>query len=1065
MFPLWNFFLTRRQFSYLLLVGLVIWGVSTAIIIRKESAPEVQVPVGIVTTILPGASAEEMEKLVTNKIEDRLANLSDVNKITSTSRESVSSVVVEYVASADIKESIDKLKDEVDKVKPDLPAEAEDPAVSDVNFVDQPIIIATVSTDLPFSALNALGEEVQSELQAIEGVSRVEIQGTREREIQVIVRKEDLSRFALTLGEVVNAIRLANASLPVGSIEVDGIRYGIRFEGDIENANDVARVPLRTPSGSTVYVRDIAIISDGVADATTLTRLSVGGAPSEQAFTINVFKSRGVDVTNVTGDVREKINEMRSPGGLLEGGEIAIVYDTGDLVERDLGELTETGIETVMLVVGLLFLTIGWRESMLAGLSVPLSFLLSFIGLYYSGNTINFVSLFSLILAIGILVDAGIVIMEAISVRMLRHADLSPKDAKLLAAQETIKEFSWPLIAGTATTIAVFVPLFFISGVVGKFIASIPFTIIAVLIASLIVALGVLPLLAVSFASTKRSRFNERQDRYADMARERYEQFLRKFFANRRLQRWFLRGLPILLLLTFLFPVFGLVKIEFFPGEDADFIFVNLELPEGTPLPETDLVMRGIEEVLYGMPYFTSMVTTIGASNQFSGGMDGQVGSGSRFANALLLLPPPGDRDDTSSRVVERVRAALASWNTGIVRVGEPSGGPPTGAPILVKFLGEDRDALERAAGEARRILAGIEGTTDIRVSGENDGIEFTLRADRAKLSELGLTPAEVASTLRTAVFGTEATSIETLTDTVDIVVRANLNTSTGDASKVTQATLDAVRQIPIGTRFGEVLLGSLVLPELRKASASISHEDRKRIVSVSANLKEGYNAAEATAAFTSEAHNAIDLSGDAGGVSMSVGGETEDVDQSFTEMFFAFIAGIILMYAIVVLEFNSLRLAAYTLLTVPLSLIGVFLGLAIMGKPLSFPSLIGVIALGGVIINHSIILIDSFVSPLRRHDSPELTFEDRVVKAAASRLRPIFLTTITTVVGMIPLSFASGLWAPLAFTIMFGLVFATVLTLVLIPVLLYRSPGKAIREQMESTNKATQSGLPMIRP
>ena len=254
------------------------------------------------------------------------------------------------------------------------------------------------------------------------------------------------------------------------------------------------------------------------------------------------------------------------------------------------------------------------------------------------------------------------------------------------------------------------------------------------------------------------------------------------------------------------------------------------------------------------------------------------------------------------------------------------------------------------------------------------------------------------------------------------------------------------MRQIPLSTPRGEVLLGSIIKPTLTKASASISHEDRKRIVSLTANVKEGANVRDVTALFSAEAKK-IELPQ---GVEMKIGGENEEVDKSFQEMFYAFIAGIVLMYVIVVLEFNSFRLAAYTLLTVPLSLIGVLIGLTLTGRALSFPSLLGLIALGGVIINHSIILIDSFVSPLRRQENAGLSFEDRVVKAASSRLRPIFLTTITTVVGMIPLSFAADIWAPLAYTIMFGLVFATVLTLLMIPILLYRKPGKAIREMME---------------
>src|SRR3989344_1380464 len=396
MYPLWNFFLIRRQFSYLLIVALIGWGVASAVFVRKESAPEVQIPVGVVTTVLPGASAEEVEKLLTNKIEERLANLTDVSSLTSTSREGVSSIVVEYAADAPLKESLDKLKDEVDRVKADLPEEANDPLVSEVNFVDQPILIATISADLPFGALAELGEQVKSELQGIAGVSRVEVQGTRDREVQVIVRKEDLARLQLSLSDVIMALRGANASLPAGNLSIDGIEYPVRFSGDIRSPQEIRDISLLAPSGAVVYLRDIAIVSDGVKDAATLTRLSVVGAPSEQALTLNVFKGRAGDVTKVASDVREHLVHLQTE--LLADSSVVVAFDSGELVQKDLSELVRTGIETVILVVGCLFLAIGWREAIIAGLSVPLSFLIAFIGLYYSGNKINFVSLFSLIL-------------------------------------------------------------------------------------------------------------------------------------------------------------------------------------------------------------------------------------------------------------------------------------------------------------------------------------------------------------------------------------------------------------------------------------------------------------------------------------------------------------------------------------------------------------------------------------------------------------------------------------------------------------------------------------------
>ena len=532
MLPLWNFFLNKRQFTAILIAGLVVWGVSSAVFITKESAPEVQIPIGIVTTVLPGASSEDIERLVTDKIEDRLTNLPDLDKMTSSSKSGVSVVVVQFNASANIDKSIQKLKDEVDKAKPDLPEEAKAPNVSDVNFVDQPVQMISVSADLPFVNFAKLSDDLKRELQGVEGVSRVEVSGVRHREVQVVVRKENLNRYGISLPQVVGAIASANASLPAGSITVDNISYNINFEGSLDDVKDIGNIPLFPVGGEPIYLKDIASVSDGVEKATSYSRVAVSGKTSEQAMTLSIYKVRGYDVTKMTEAVRVKLDGLKND--LLKNSSVVITFDAGKEVKKDLRELTRTGLETIILVMLCLFASIGWKEAIVAGLSIPLSFLIAFIGLLYSGNTINFVSLFSLILAIGILVDSGIVVVEAIHTRSRIMGDRTE------AARQALREYAWPLIGGTMTTVAVFVPLFFISGVTGKFIATIPFTIIAVLIASIFVSLGLIPILAVVFAKDDgHSDLNDKQEAYAIKAREWYANFLHKFFANEKLQKKF----------------------------------------------------------------------------------------------------------------------------------------------------------------------------------------------------------------------------------------------------------------------------------------------------------------------------------------------------------------------------------------------------------------------------------------------------------------------------------------------------------------------------------------------
>lgn len=1027
MHSLWNFFLHKRQFTLLVMVGLVIWGTVAVVSITKESAPEVQIPVGIVTTVLPGASPEEVERLVTNKLEEKLANLADLNKLTSTSRESVSVITAEFNASADLDKSIQKLKDEVDKAKGDLPEDATDPSVTDVNFVDQPVQIITVSADAPYAALAELGEQVKSELQSVRGVSRVEVSGVRDREVQVVIKKEELERYGLTLQQVVGALAAANATLPVGSIITNDVAYNVAFDGGLDRVENFETLPILSVGGQPIYLRDIATVSDGVVEATSFTRVSLSGEPSRQAFTLSVFKVRGQDVTRTTQQVREKLAALEQT--LLAGSEVVIVQDAGKEVQKDLTQLVRTGLETVALVMISLLLTIGWRESIVAGLSIPLSFLIAFIGLLYSGNTINFVSLFSLILAIGILVDSGIVVVEAIHTRIKTHG----KDA---AAVEAIREYAWPLIGGTMTTVAVFVPLFFISGIVGKFIATIPFTIIFVLLASIVVALGMVPTLTLMLTSgAEPSRFAKLQDEWAEKARAAYAEMLRRFLTSRADQNRFLVTIIVGFFVSLSLPIIGAIPVDFFPQDDIDFVYVDIEMPQGTPLTQTDLMARAIEETLYPLTRIESFVTTVGATSQFNNNPQRDA----RYANITINLP--SERDFTSSDVLEEIRVATNPLTTRAeIRAGQPTGGPPVGAEILIKFTGKDRDALDAAVSMGRDILAATEGAVGVDTSSKNNGIEYVLEIDRAKLAAAGLTPAAVASTLRTAVSGTTATKLTGGEKDVDVVVSLNLNPAFVDPHDANAVSIDALRQVTMTSPTGNtILLGSLMREGLRKSNSTIVHEDRERLLTVTSSLAPGYTATQVLANFN-ERMKEVTLPP---GVTMQIGGENEETNQSFAEMGYALLAGLALMFVILVLAFDSYRFTTYLLLTVPLSLIGVFAGLALMGQALSFPSLLGVIALAGVIINHAIILMDSIIQ--RLHIGEGRLFLDIVIEAATTRLRPIFLTTITTVLGMIPLTHASGLWSPLAYAILFGLTFAMILTLVFIPLLVYRWPGKKL--------------------
>lgn len=1029
---LWNFFLQKRQFTYVLLVTLIIAGLFSLLRIPKENAPSIVIPDGFVITTLPGASAADIETLITDKIEDQVSGISNIDVMTSMSADGVSEVIVQFIASADINQSIQDLRDAVSKVVSDLPSDASTPQVLKINFNDQPILVVSIAGDLPPSEFSALGKTLSDELASVSGVSEVNVAGVPPREVDVIIRKEALQQYGLSLPGVIAAIGAANATVPAGNISIDGVHYDVNFKGGITDPAQIENVAVGERGGEPIYLRDIATVANGLAPATTHSRLSVGGKPSAQAITLTIYKQSSASILGTADAVRSKLEELR--GSTLKGLNVYIApaTDAGEQVRQQLGDLVDTGLITVALVMLVLLLTIGWRESLVAALSIPLSFLIAFLALYLTSNTLNFISLFALILAIGILVDSGIVVTEAI------HARYRTYRSGLKAAYVALQDYAWPLIAGTMATVAVFAPLFFISGIVGKFIAGIPYTLIFVLMASIFVALGLVPLIALALTGGRQNRLEVFQEKYTDQITEWYKGFLRRVLENRKGQTRFIWALVLLFVISLALPISGLVETVFFPQSDEDFVFINIEKPEGTTLAQTDLVVREVEEVLYDDPDIATFQTTVGESSALAGG--GALGSGGRSSSNLanITVNLPHKRDKTSTEIVTDLQKRLAVVTDANVQILQISNGPPSGAPIQVQFHGDDLNALIAAAEKGKQLMATIPHVNNITSSTENNGTEFDLSIDRAKAAAFGVNTAQVGRLLRAAVNGVKAMTITEPGQNIDVIVKLNLNPDYTSPADTSETTIDSIKNLTITGSKGPVLLGSILSDSLAESNARISHRDKVREETVSAYPDSNTTASAVVADFKKRTEEL----GLPAGVTISYGGETEDINQSFTDMFVALIAGLVLMFMILIISFNSVRYTLYLLIIVPLSLIGVLGGLALTGQPVSFSSLLGVIALGGVIINHAIILMDSMIHRLNAEPGKPLI--DVIVESAATRLRPIILTTIATVIGMIPLSFTNATWGPLAFAIMFGLSFAIVLTLVLVPVLFYRAPRGA---------------------
>ncbi|HEY6018528.1 MAG TPA: efflux RND transporter permease subunit, partial [Candidatus Paceibacterota bacterium] len=729
MHGLWNFFLERRAFTVFTMVALTIASTYAIISMPKEAAPDVTIPTVIVSVGLPGATASDVERLVVDKMEPTLRNVSNVHKVTSTASQGLAMISVAFNQNVDLNIAVQDVRNAVDRTKGDLPSDATNPVVTKIDTSDQPILTVAVSSPLAPEALTALGDDLKDELESIDGVSKVEVSGVRQRQVSVIVDNDALGRFKLSIGQVIQALRNTNASAPAGTITTDNIRYPVQFNGDLTNVADISAVPIATQKG-TLTVGDVAQVINGFEEPTTLSHLYTKNGDLTYALTLNIYKAKGGSILNVSDNVKQKLDSLNDT--MLKGSNVAITYDAAKEVRTDIRDLTNAGRDTIILVMLILFISIGFLESVVSALSIPFSFMIAFIGMWLTGNTINFLSLFSLIIAIGILVDSGIVVVEAIHTNREKGMD------KMDAAKMAIQQYSWPLIAGTMTTVAVFFPLFFLSGVIGDYMKTIPFTVIVVLLASIVVALGFVPLIALTLLRHEGSKFAVRREQLWHTVAGVYRTNLARLFGSKKAQWAFFGFLAGSFVFAMALPITGLLKVSMFPPSDAEHYYISVELPQASTLADTAATTKQVEDVLSKDPYIDSYTTTIGSPSAFNS--FGGSTNDTRLANITVNLVDGRDHKHSSVILAQQMRQELAKLPTNAtISVQEDAGGPPSGAPVVVKVWSDDTTTLAQATDQVERIVEANENTRDVTSSLDTDSTQLAISIDRARANEYGL--------------------------------------------------------------------------------------------------------------------------------------------------------------------------------------------------------------------------------------------------------------------------------------------------------------------------------------
>ena len=1129
-FKLSSWAINNKTTIYVIMALILFLGISAYFSMPRESFPEIRETKIYVSSLFPGNTAEDIEKLITDPLEDKLKTVSNVVEITSNSQEDYSMIVVEFDEGISVELALQKVKDEIDSETsgedwPTFNGAKVEPNIFELSMSEEmPILNINISGDYTVAKLKEFGEYLQDEIEDLPEIKKVDIRGAQEKEVEVAVDIYKMMASSVSFQDITSAINNGNTTMSAGNYITSGQRRTIRILGEIDDPSDLENFVVKSEKGDIVYLKDIASVSFKEKDRTTYAREF-----GDRVVMLDVKKRSGKNMVAAAEKVEVIVAEAKNnifPSNL----EITITNDQSSKTIGQVDDLVNNIIFGIILVVTVLMFFLGFKNALFVGFAIPMSMFMSLMILNQLGYTMNTMILFGLIMGLGMLVDNGIVVVENVY-RLMDEEGLS----RVEAAKKGIGEIAFPIIISTATTVAAFIPLGLWPGLMGQFMIYFPITLSVVLGSSLIVA--------IFFNSVLVSQFMTTEDK--DMPKNRlvkisaivggigllillfggeyralgtimlftaimlwaYRLVIRKM-ANRfqnislvKLENWYERRLtkslqkkqPIFIVgTTFLLLIGAIIafgvsvgmqrtKIEFFPDNKPNQIIVYIEYPQGTDIEKTNAITKEIETKVYAV--LNSESYTDGDYNFLVESAVSQVGEGAgnpeTDSGSAAEMPHKGKitasmrefkyrRGEDSELLRQKVQEALVGIYPGVlISVEKDANGPPAGAPINIELEGDDYDELISTAEKMREFInsKNIAAIDELKIDVNKDKPAMQVQVDRQKAGELGVSAGQVGQQLRNSIFGTKAGIYKNDGEDYDIYVRFNEKSRYNSSALFNQS-------ITFRTNTGElreIPISAVANQKNSSGFSAIKHRDTRRVVTVYSALAPGYtDAGVVVSQIQNEMRDFDNLPDD---IKIDFTGQIEEQNKQMAFLMGAFFTGLGLIFFILIFQFNSISKPAIIMIAIFLSLIGVFGGLVITGAPfVIMMTMMGIISLAGIVVNNGVVLldyaqllIDRKKNELDIDDSQYLSKEDllsSIIKAGKARLRPVLLTAITTILGLIPLAIGLNInfftlfnefdaniyiggdnvifWGPLAWTVIYGLLVATFLTLIVVPVLFY---------------------------
>ncbi|MDP2408974.1 MAG: efflux RND transporter permease subunit [Pseudolabrys sp.] len=1009
--------LTLATLAFLLVAGLVAYQT-----IPKEAEPDVKVPIIYVQLTQRGISPEDAERLLLRPVETQLKSVTNVKEMRSTGYEGGGYVLLEFEAGFNADAALADVRAKVDQAKRDLPRDADEPSVQEVNLSLYPVLVVTLSGEVPERTLLRIARNAKNSLEQVPGVLKAELRGARDEAVEITAEPMLMKSYGISIDQLISVTQSSNSLIAAGALESASGRFAVKVPGLIERPQDMLKIPIASTSGATISLGDIATVRPTFKDATSVTRVN-----GRSAMAIEVSKRTGANLIETVDGVKAMVAQIEKTWP--EGVTVGFTQDKSKVIRQMLADLQNSVATGVLLVTVIILFALGFRASLFIGIAIPASFLAGVLGLQLAGLTINIVVLFSLILAVGMLVDDAIIVSEYAERRM--SEGMPPKQAYAAAASR----MAGPVTAATATRVAAFSPLLFWPGIVGEFMMYMPITLIATLSASLAVALFFTPTLGALLGRASPVPHDERVS-------ERGPYMRTVKWALHRPGTTLLLAFGLLVVVVGAYGKFG-KGVEFFPSVEPDFGQVIVHARGNISLEEKDKALREVEKVVLKTDGISTVYTRVGEQPRGSSEISEDTIGVIQFEFSDWQVRAP------AHEIMDRIRRDTAGIAGSLIEVTAPRAGPPTGKPIQVQISAIDPAKLPAAAAKVAAALGQMPAVRDLDDGLPLPGIDWKIEVNKSEAAKYSASLGAVGNAVQLVTNGVKVTEYRPADNdkAVDIIVRFPEE----------RRSLDQIDELRVQTTSGHVPIGNFVSRVPAPRVGFINRVNGNRVMTVSANIAEGVQ----NAVVQQEVIAALAKADLGDGVTFKLKGEDEEREKAGAFLGKAFGTAIFLIFAILLAQFNRFTSVILVLSAVILSTIGVLLGLMIMGQPFGVVMTgIGIIANAGVIVNNNIVLIDTY-DRLKREG---MDAYKAILETCRERARPVVLTAVTAILGVLPIAFGINLdfisreithgapatqwWISLSTAIVFGLGFATILTLIVTPAALMGIANLAARRE-----------------